>query len=92
MVVKMNMANSILRWLLLKLRVPSFVVYETALEKRAMTRTKAPELTFLWVEPEWSFWETVSKQEHTPCKEGQYIMGEPHLQLWDLYFFLTIWR
>jgi hypothetical protein len=48
MVVKMNMANPILRWLLLKLRVPSFVVYETAIEKRAMTRTKAPVLTFLW--------------------------------------------
>jgi len=48
MVVKMNMTNPILPWLLLKMRVPSFVVYETAIEKRAMTRTKAPVLMFLW--------------------------------------------
>jgi hypothetical protein len=26
----------------------SFVVYETAIEKMKMTRTKAPVLTFLW--------------------------------------------
>ena len=47
-VVKMNMANPISPWLLLKCLLPSFVVYETAIQKRATNRAKAPKLVFRW--------------------------------------------
>jgi hypothetical protein len=48
MVIKMNMTNPILPWLLLKWPLLSFVVYETAIEKRAMDRAKAAVLKDRW--------------------------------------------